>query len=133
MDPIAPATNKPGLEYAIFGDLTKRRVMVVLEKEALRWVEVDGKQERGADAGEREPRAQALTWLNENVTARVTRATVERRVVLGRECVCGRMVPRRPFLAPFDARTGRLSTNAFCLAVYLIFKIVSRISNPIRA
>lgn len=33
----------------------------------------------------------------------------------GRKCVCGRAVPSRPFSAPFDARTGRLSTNAFCL------------------
>jgi hypothetical protein len=29
-------------------------------------------------------------------------------------CVCGRGVPRRPFLASFDARNGHLSTYANC-------------------
>jgi hypothetical protein len=59
MDHIAPATNEPGMECAIFGDLTKRRVMLALEEQAQRWVEVDGKHERGSGAGEGEPRAQA--------------------------------------------------------------------------
>lgn len=44
---IAPATNGPGMECAIFGDLTIRRVMVALKELGRRWVEVDGKHEQG--------------------------------------------------------------------------------------
>jgi hypothetical protein len=36
-------------------------VMVALKEQARRWVEVDGKQERGSRAGEGEPRAQVPT------------------------------------------------------------------------
>ncbi|KAJ6038042.1 hypothetical protein N7499_003393 [Penicillium canescens] len=53
IDHICPATNEPETECAIFGDLRKRRVVVALKDQARRWVEVDGKQERGSGSRER--------------------------------------------------------------------------------
>jgi hypothetical protein len=45
MDHIALVTNEP--KIAIFGHLIKRRIILALKEQARRWVEVDGKQERG--------------------------------------------------------------------------------------
>ena len=61
MDPIAPATNKPGMECAIFGDLTKRRYHGSArgagpEVGRSRW-----KVGAGLEGREGEPRAQVPT------------------------------------------------------------------------
>lgn len=88
-------------------------------RQVQRWVEVDGKHERGADAGE--GRGRELTRASGPDLAERGRdsarygSAVRRRVALGKECVRGKMVPRRPLSAPLDARTGQLSTNTFCL------------------
>lgn len=117
MDPISPATNEPGMECAIFGDLTKRRCHGSAqgagpEVGRSRWKAGAGLEGRGGGA----TRPGTAMTEQERDGARY-KGQARSAWLWVQKYVCGRTVPRRPLSAPFEARNGRLCTNAFCLKV----------------
>lgn len=76
-------------------------VMVALKEQARRWVEVDGKQERGSRQGKGEGATRPGTAMTEQERDGARYKGQARSAWLwDRKCVCGRTVLRRPLSAP---------------------------------